>query len=262
MTIKRLISTVLTVATCMTIFSTTAFAQVKTMPDGTQFDAEYYASQNPDVVAALGNSEAALYQHYVQHGKAEGRAPLANGAQNTATVTSSTTASGVKMEAGDEGYLRAGYLNNWTGDYKLNDDQWHSDPAYGFVRGDYSSDPTYQALKAEILQMVATKGNNIQEYSVSTYEGDVKYYIQLCDNLAVDLMKSGAVKGAYIFNNPADGQWHIGHPEYNEYRACIYVNNRYITYEKWNKHPEARAYFDAETKSLIKNHSSKIDQYN
>ena len=70
MTIKRLISTVLTVATCMTVFSTTAFAQEKTMPDGTQFDAEYYASQNPDVVAALGNSEAALYQHYVQYGKA------------------------------------------------------------------------------------------------------------------------------------------------------------------------------------------------
>ncbi len=39
MTIKRLISTVLTVATCMTVFCTNAFAQEKTMPDGTQFDA-------------------------------------------------------------------------------------------------------------------------------------------------------------------------------------------------------------------------------
>ncbi len=220
----------------MTVFSTTAFAQVKAMPGGTQFDAEYYASQNPDVVAAFGNSEAALYQHYVQYGKAEGRTPFASEAQNT-TPAASSLASGVKMEAGDEGYLRAGYLNNWTADYKLNDDQWHSDPAYGFVRGDYSADPTYQALKAEILKMVAKKGNNIDEYSVSTYKGDVKYYIQLCNNLAVDLMKSGDVKGAYIFNNPADGQWHIVDPEYNEYRACIYVNNLYVTYQKWNEHP-------------------------
>jgi hypothetical protein len=262
MSIKRLISAVLTVATCMTVFSTTAFAQVKTMSDGTQFDAEYYAAQNPDVVAACGNNEIALFQHYVQFGKAEGRAPFANGTQTATASASSTTSSGVKMEAGDEGYLRAGYLSNWTGDYKLNDDQWHSDPAYGFVRGDYSADPTYQALKAEILQMVATKGNYIDEYSTSIYKGDVKYYIQLCNNLAVDLMKSGEVKGAYIFNNPADGQWHIGDPDYNEYRACIYVNNRYITYEKWNNHPEARPYFDAETKSLIKSHSSKIDPYN
>lgn len=43
--------------------------------DGQIFDAAYYAAHNPDVAAAVGTEEAALYQHYVTAGKAEGRAP-------------------------------------------------------------------------------------------------------------------------------------------------------------------------------------------
>lgn len=42
------------------------------------FDAQYYAQNNPDVVAVFGNDPAALYQHYVNHGEAEGRLPYAN----------------------------------------------------------------------------------------------------------------------------------------------------------------------------------------
>lgn len=37
------------------------------------FDAEYYASENPDVVAVYGTSKKALYQHFVQYGMIEGR---------------------------------------------------------------------------------------------------------------------------------------------------------------------------------------------
>lgn len=37
------------------------------------FDAEYYASENPDVVAVYGTSKKALYQHFVQYGMLEGR---------------------------------------------------------------------------------------------------------------------------------------------------------------------------------------------
>ena len=58
----------------------TSFAAVKTMPDGTQFDAAFYAASNPDVVAAIGTDEATLYQHYVLFGKAEGRAPVGGSA--------------------------------------------------------------------------------------------------------------------------------------------------------------------------------------
>ncbi len=38
------------------------------------FDATYYANNNPDVVSAVGNSKTALYDHYKNHGKSEGRA--------------------------------------------------------------------------------------------------------------------------------------------------------------------------------------------
>lgn len=48
-------------------------AEPAIMTDGTVFDAEYYAQNNPDVVAALGTDMATLYNHYVSNGKAEGR---------------------------------------------------------------------------------------------------------------------------------------------------------------------------------------------
>ncbi|MBR1472250.1 MAG: VanW family protein [Lachnospiraceae bacterium] len=43
------------------------------MPDGTVFDPVYYATYNPDVVGVLGCSRLALYKHYIEHGRAEGR---------------------------------------------------------------------------------------------------------------------------------------------------------------------------------------------
>ena len=50
-----------------------AYAAPEIMPDGTKFDAEYYAETYPDVVEALGTDPAVLYQHYLMFGKAEGR---------------------------------------------------------------------------------------------------------------------------------------------------------------------------------------------
>lgn len=37
------------------------------------FDAEFYANTYPDVVAVFGSSPEALYKHYLDYGKAEGR---------------------------------------------------------------------------------------------------------------------------------------------------------------------------------------------
>ena len=37
------------------------------------FDAEYYAKENPDVVAVYGNNPEKLYQHYMNYGIKEGR---------------------------------------------------------------------------------------------------------------------------------------------------------------------------------------------
>lgn len=69
--------------------SITVYAQPKTMEDGTVFDAEYYANTYADVKEAFGNDEVALYNHYVQHGKAEGR--LACAPSNVEPVASAKT---------------------------------------------------------------------------------------------------------------------------------------------------------------------------
>ena len=85
--------TLLTVIAILTLgCSMPVYAQPKTMPDGTVFDAEYYANSYPDVKDAFGNDETALYNHYVQYGKSEGRLPVSDSAdadttENTATNT-------------------------------------------------------------------------------------------------------------------------------------------------------------------------------
>lgn len=70
------------VAVLLTMFlvlgnSLTVLAAPEAMPDGTVFDAEYYAQNNPDIETALGKDVNVLYQHYVAFGKAEGRKGLA-----------------------------------------------------------------------------------------------------------------------------------------------------------------------------------------
>lgn len=86
---KKLLLAILTVAVMGS--SLTAYAQPKTMPDGTVFDAEFYAEKYPDVKAVFGNDEAALYNHYVQYGKAEGR-------QATATAVAGKNSKGTTIQ--------------------------------------------------------------------------------------------------------------------------------------------------------------------
>lgn len=63
-----------------------ALAAPVVMPDGTVFDASFYAAFYPDLQAAYGNDEQALWNHYVVHGRGEGRFP--NGAQALASAGS------------------------------------------------------------------------------------------------------------------------------------------------------------------------------
>ncbi len=57
----------------------TAFAAPVVMPDGQLFDPEYYAENNPDVVAVFGTDMNLLYLHYQNNGKLEGRLPYVAG---------------------------------------------------------------------------------------------------------------------------------------------------------------------------------------
>lgn len=71
---KKMMMTLLTMGLALAS-SMTVCAAPQIMPDGTVFDAEYYAQTSPDVAAALGTDAAVLYQHYALYGKAEGRQP-------------------------------------------------------------------------------------------------------------------------------------------------------------------------------------------
>lgn len=82
---KRFLATSIIAGSLFLGCSATALAAPKTMPDGTVFDAEFYANTYPDVKSAFGNDETALYNHYVQHGKSEGR-------KATASASTTTTA--------------------------------------------------------------------------------------------------------------------------------------------------------------------------
>ena len=78
--------------------SITAFAQPKTMADGNIFDAEFYAETYEDVKEAIGEDEEALYQHYLEHGKKEGRLPYdeADVSKSNTTKSKSKAAQGQK----------------------------------------------------------------------------------------------------------------------------------------------------------------------
>ena len=72
-------------------FSLPVHAQPVELPDGTLFDPEYYAQANPDVAAVFGTDANLLYLHYVQFGKAEGRAPVSGDAGTSAGQASAGT---------------------------------------------------------------------------------------------------------------------------------------------------------------------------
>lgn len=59
------------------LFSSVTVFAMPTDVNGVMFDAEYYAQNNPDVVAVFGNNPDLLYQHYVTVGMQEGRLGVA-----------------------------------------------------------------------------------------------------------------------------------------------------------------------------------------
>ena len=74
-------------------------AAPKTMPDGNVFDAEFYANTYPDVKAAFGTDETALYNHYLMFGMKEGRLPYAPATQQTTVAPISATSVTVQNQS-------------------------------------------------------------------------------------------------------------------------------------------------------------------
>jgi hypothetical protein len=96
---KKALSMTLVVVLALSM-GITAFATPVTMSDGNVFDADYYAQNNPDVVQVLGTDVNALYSHYVNFGKTEGRMPYASDSSTTVTQTA--------IQGTAEAYLGAG----------------------------------------------------------------------------------------------------------------------------------------------------------
>ena len=183
------------------------------------FDPVYYASTYPDVKAAFGDNADLLYQHYIQYGIAEGRKGTADTDVEAVkeTVAATPQAGGtvlvpVVIEAGDEMYVRRGeraYFGRDL-DYQYPIEPGSTfDPANGFVRSDWSSDPTYCALRDYMVAqiMAAPAGETRGKYPiVLTWNSreDCAQCIQIYKNLVVDLYKSGLCRAVDIFSNPAD----------------------------------------------------------
>ena len=224
----------------------TVSASPQTMPDGTVFDAEYYAQANLDVAAVYGTDESILYQHYLNFGKAEGRRACAQ-SQNAGATEGS-----VLIEPGDENYWRAGYLSVGF-NYKLNPGEnewnWSSDePAYGYTRQDMRNDPYYQAMRQEILNTLASveDKNRIRKYSDYTYiyesEEAEHQRRQARFNLAIDLVKEGIVEHCYFMMNPAKGHW-VGDFPGNEVVTIYYLNYDSAGTDIYVQHPEVTGYY-------------------
>lgn len=90
----------------------TVNAEPKTMPDGTLFDAEYYAETNPDVVAVFGTDEMSLYEHYIHFGRTENREAVAGLDKNVfdAEYYAQTNPDVVAVLGTDENALYQHYL--------------------------------------------------------------------------------------------------------------------------------------------------------
>ncbi len=75
---KIIIPTITAILLSIVFSNFMTYAAEKVMEDGTVFDAQFYAETYPDVVAAKGSSENAMWEHYVEFGRNEGRLPYAN----------------------------------------------------------------------------------------------------------------------------------------------------------------------------------------
>ncbi len=81
------------VALTVSLLGMTVLAAPEVKPDGTIFDAAYYAEQYPDVVAVYGTSPKKLYEHYQTYGRSENRRTYdVDGLLRTAKLLSTASA--------------------------------------------------------------------------------------------------------------------------------------------------------------------------
>ncbi len=132
----------------------TVCAAPKTMPDGQTFDAEFYAKTYPDVVAALGSSESALYSHYVNYGKAEGRLPYENAPQPQTANTTGELPDGIT-------------LHYWTNYEDLGNGTYLQGPLQIEVISENGT--AYQLTDKDVIDIAKDTAPNGTEWGYETY---------------------------------------------------------------------------------------------
>lgn len=195
-------------------------AAPKVMPDGTVFDAEFYAEKYPDVKEALGTDEQTLYGHYVTFGKAEGRMATASAPEQVVdsqkgvykslirelpAFTAEEEAKYAKMVPVVIGSNDSKYLAYQT-DYDIE--------KLAGCRGDYSGDIIYRTTRNCILKALESDPDAMVisvpiYFKVETKE-DSDYMRALLLNLGVDMRKAGIRKTVSINYGSADGYLHYG----------------------------------------------------
>lgn len=178
------------------------FAAPETMPDGTVFDAEYYSETYPDLKAAFGNDAAALYNHYVQYGRAEGRQAAADGIAVQTAVTETVSVQNQSVlkcdlttDDANNLFVVNPYCNIRSGKV--------SGKYSSFQRGDYSNEPLYLALEKKLLDETAKAMADSNYYStyphiycreyvddINILEMDNAYIVNVVGNLMVDYYKT------------------------------------------------------------------------
>ena len=193
----------------------TVSAQTKTMPDGTAFDAQYYADTYPDVKAAFGTDEQALYRHYIEYGKAEGRSANGNGAADVRTAQTAAKGNDQNAVRAQVNALGITYRpdldaqwGRWAESLIMNpnlfeDDCWQFD-GIEYVRGDYTNDPLYLALARQLVEQREKNLRGEEQSDVIRFFGkvgdisltgqDPHYLLNLTSNLRLDYMNSFSKK--------------------------------------------------------------------
>lgn len=157
---KKKYLAVVTAVLTLSLISITAYAAPQTMPDGTVFDAEYYAQTYPDVVAVYGTDANALYSHYVKHGKAEGRKAVADGTKVPVTLAVPPANSPHK------------YYTGLTAEQAAQADAVAQSIAYNVLSGDYQTDVAKVTAAAQIVQQYTQGeiyGSDTTKYYRSPY---------------------------------------------------------------------------------------------
>lgn len=187
-------ATVLCLSTGMT-----ALAAPETMPDGGVFDAEYYAETYPDVKAAFGDNKKALYNHYLQFGKAEGRMacrPAVDSPVKNATLVSSS-------KSFDNRYTTEVYSNGikvmksraWSKDYYKNEKYWIPRTDYSDGLLDKDGNGIDDRDSYNFCGYTDLNYNCIAD-GAPTYEG----LVPECDVIGYEICKHGVIEGIYICN--------------------------------------------------------------